>query len=301
MKFPSNHLHPTSHILKSQSYPNKLTTIKKSTKKITQTTQTKHETPDEVTLLTIKAPEFHKTYGPILNLRTQIKNQQPSMALAAEFKRASPSKGNIAPESLKAEDQALIYTKAGACTISILTEQHYFKGSLDDLTKVRITTTHYANENDNDTTTTTITRPAILRKDFCISTYMIAEAYAAGADTILLIVAITPKKLLAELIAFCRSIDMEPLVEVHAPIELDVALSCGAKVIGVNNRNLHTFQMDLGVTDRTADELTKRNCGFFHSFTDDNDNDNDNNKDDTNNNEYAVCALSGMSSANDVE
>lgn len=211
------------------------------------------------------------------------------MALAAEFKRASPSKGDIAPD-LKACDQALLYTQAGACTISILTEGHYFKGSLEDLTDARIGTTSFASENNGGNGSNG--RPAILRKDFVISKYMIAEAFAAGADTILLIVAITPKTLLKELIDYARSLQMEPLVEVHAPIELDVALEAGAKVIGVNNRNLHTFQMDLATTDRTADELTKRSCGFFHNYTG-----NDNSSD----SDYAVCALSGMSSANDVD
>ncbi len=216
------------------------------------------------------------------------------MALAAEFKRASPSKGDIAP-NLKADEQALKYTQAGACTISILTEGHWFKGSLQDLTDARIRTTKYANSEQNDNGTKR-RRPAILRKDFCISKYMIAEAYAAGADTILLIVAITPRALLKDLIDYARSLEMEPLVEVHAPIELDVALDAGARVIGVNNRNLHTFQMDLATTDRTADELTKRECGFFHVSNDGNSDD-----DMANNKDYALCALSGMSSANDVD
>ena len=211
------------------------------------------------------------------------------MALAAEFKRASPSKGDIAP-NLKADEQALKYAQAGACTISILTEEHYFKGSLKDLTDARIRTTSFAKENKG-------TRPAILRKDFCISKYMITEAYAAGADTILLIVAITPRALLKELIEYARSVQIEPLVEVHAPIELDVALEAGARVIGVNNRNLHTFQMDLATTDRTADELTKRNCGFFHVYDS---NDGVEGKREANS-DYALCALSGMSSANDVD
>lgn len=216
------------------------------------------------------------------------------MALAAEFKRASPSKGDIAP-NLKITEQSLSYVQAGACVISVLTEGYYFKGSLDDLMDARVCTTQYANNDNSDRSSIGSSRPAILRKDFCISKYMIAEAYAAGADTILLIVAITPKKLLQEMIEYARSLGMEPLVEVHAPIELDVALEAGAKVIGVNNRNLHTFQMDLATTDRTADELTKRGCGFFH--------DSAAGAGTTNNNvnaEYALCALSGMSSANDV-
>lgn len=224
-----------------------------------------------------KAVAFQASNGPILNLLSQIKNQSPSMALAAEFKRASPSKGDIAP-NLKAGEQAALYAKAGASTISILTEEHWFKGSLQDLTEARLQTTEWANNNSSN-------RPAILRKDFCISNYMIAEAAAAGADTILLIVAITPFALLCKMIEYARSLGMEPLVEVHADIELDVALKAGAKVIGVNNRNLHTFQMDLATTDRTAEELHKRGLNFAHGPK----------------SEYALCALSGMSSANDVD
>ncbi len=218
------------------------------------------------------------------------------MALAAEFKRASPSKGDIAPH-VKVDEQAVTYTQAGACTISVLTEEHYFRGSLADLTSARVATTTYTNECNSINS-----RPAILRKDFCISKYMIAEAFAAGADTILLIVAITPKALLAELISYARSLGMEPLVEVHAEVELDVALEAGGRVIGVNNRNLHTFQMDLATTDRTADELTKRGCDFFHRYknngADDGHDTNGGNSDDAG---YALCALSGMSSAGDVD
>ena len=225
------------------------------------------------------------------------------MTLAAEFKRASPSKGDIAPD-LKASEQALVYTQAGAKVISILTEGHWFKGSLNDLTDARLcSTSHVSGSGSGSTATTTTTRPAILRKDFCISKYMIVEAMAAGADAILLIVAITPKTLLKELIDYARSLNMEPLVEVHAPIELDVALGAGAKVIGVNNRNLHTFQMDLATTDRTADELTKRQCGFYHVFENNRNNTSDDNAEMSRqkNQQYALCSLSGMSSANDVD
>ena len=85
---------------------------------------------------------------------------------------------------------------------------------------------------------------------------------------------------------------MEPLVEVHASCELNVALEAGAKVIGVNNRNLHTFQMDLATTDRTADALEERNCTFHHNLG---------TEDGTSTAEYSICALSGMSSAQDVD
>jgi len=207
------------------------------------------------------------------------------MALAAEFKRASPSKGDIAVH-LNAGEQAVKYFTSGASIISVLTEQHWFKGSLADLTQVREETQMVA-EKEN------LKRPAILRKDFVVNTHMILEAAAAGADTVLLIVAITPSDVLKNLIEFCRSIDMEPLVEVHADEELDVAIEAGAKVIGVNNRNLHTFTLDLATTDRTAEKLMQRSLKFNH------------NELSTNqlirSNYYALCSLSGMSNAEDVQ
>eukprot|EP00957_Ditylum_brightwellii_P101324 7721262-Ditylum_brightwellii.AAC.1 len=200
------------------------------------------------------------------------------MALAGEFKRASPSKGDIAT-NLNAGEQAAKYASSGASTISVLTETRWFKGSLDDLTEARIQTTGQS-----------YNRPAILRKDFVINKYQIIEAASCGADTILLIVAVTPADLLKELIDYARSIGMEPLVEVHAGIELDVALGAGAKVIGVNNRNLHTFQMDLSTTDVAAEELKKRDLSFNHDLAGESEKP-----------EYSLCSLSGMSSAHDVD
>jgi len=233
------------------------------------------------------AKEFHNTNGSILQLQHIIQGKSPSMALAAEFKRASPSKGDIAP-NLNAGDQATTYYEAGACVISVLTEERWFKGSLDDLQNARLKTTTAANDKTNES----ILRPAILRKDFITSTYQIAEAAAYGADTILLIVATTPSNILKELINYARSIGMEPLVEVHALIELDVAIECGAKVIGVNNRNLHTFQLDLGTTDKIASELSKRGLTFHH--------DNNCSKEGEEKPQLSLCALSGMSSSHDV-
>lgn len=212
-------------------------------------------------------------HGAILNLQTVIQQQSPRMALAAEFKRASPSKGAIAIH-LNAGEQAQVYTHAGADIISVLTEDRWFLGSLQDLTQVRLQTS------------TSKHRPAVLRKDFVVNKYMIAEAAAAGADTVLLIVAVLPRLLLKQLIQYSRSLGMEPLVEVHADQELDVALQAGAKVIGVNNRNLHTFQLDLATSERVAHQLQERGLSFHHTDA---------------NAQYTLCALSGMSTACDVD
>ena len=243
----------------------------------------KEESFDEESLKE-KAIQIEKSLGPRLNLQQVIQSQAPKMALAAEFKRASPSKGDIASH-LCAGEQACKYASAGACVISTLTEGNWFKGSFADLTEVREQTQKQAAELN-------ITRPAILCKDFILSKHHILEAAAAGADTVLLIVAITPSDLLRDLIDFCRSINMEPLVEVHAKQELDVALNAGAKVIGVNNRNLHTFKMDMNTTDRTAAELASRNLTFNHSLVS-----NSLNHDE----KFTLYSLSGMSNADDVD
>jgi len=221
-----------------------------------------------------KIQDFWKENGSILNLQEVIQGQSPRMALAAEFKRASPSKGDIAVH-LDAGEQAQKYASAGANIISVLTEPRYFKGGLDDMTSVRLQTTNQSYQ-----------RPAVLRKEFTTSTYQITEAIAAGADTILLIVAVLPQHLLKELIDHARSMGMEPLVEVHADSELEVAVQAGAKVIGVNNRNLHTFQMDLHTTEHVAELLTKQGCVFDHNDP---------------SSEYTICSLSGMSTAFDVD
>jgi indole-3-glycerol phosphate synthase/phosphoribosylanthranilate isomerase len=241
--------------------------------------QTGNSAPTQTELVQA-AEQFAVKHGPFLNLQSVIQSQAPRMALAAEFKRASPSKGDIALH-MSAGEQAAKYGSAGANIVSVLTEQHWFRGSLQDMTDARLETTKAvaaaagAGE-----------RPAILRKDFVVNTYQIAEAAAGGADTVLLIVAVLPQFLLKELIEYCRSIGMEPLVEVHADAELDVALAAGAKVIGVNNRNLHTFQMDLATTEKMAQQLTERGLSFNHNDP---------------NAVITLSSLSGMSTAWDVD
>ena len=230
-------------------------------------------TPSEESLQA-EIPRFWAKNGSILNLQEVIKRQSPRMALAAEFKRASPSKGDIAVH-LDAGEQAEKYAIAGANIISVLTEPRWFKGGLGDMTSVRLQTTDKQ-----------YPRPAVLRKEFTTSKYQITEAISAGADTILLIVAVLPQHLLKELIDHARSFGMEPLVEVHSDCEVEVAIQAGAKVIGVNNRNLHTFQMDLHTTEHVAEILTKHGCVFDHNDA---------------SSEYTICSLSGMSTAFDVD
>jgi anthranilate synthase/indole-3-glycerol phosphate synthase/phosphoribosylanthranilate isomerase len=196
-------------------------------KRIDDVAEAKKKT--SVEQLKIQADALVKEMGEPLNLRDRIRASRP-MAVAAEFKRASPSKGDMGI-GLDATEQGLIYAGAGASVISILTEPKWFKGSLDDMLNVRRAVQSMGN------------RPAILRKDFLIDEYQIAEARAYGADTVLLIVAILEKAQLQSLVLSARSWGMEPLVEVNNEAELEMALEAGSKVIGVNNRNLHTFQV----------------------------------------------------------
>ncbi|GAA5958657.1 hypothetical protein JCM21900_004667 [Sporobolomyces salmonicolor] len=169
------------------------------------------------------------------------------MALLAEVKRASPSKGDIVDASSpSAPAIALSYALAGASVISVLTEPKWFKGSLDDMRAVRAAIDGLPN------------RPAVLRKDFILDPYQIDEARVYGADTVLLIVAMLSDAKLAELYAHAIARGMEPLVEVNNADELERALQVGAKVIGVNNRNLHDFNVDMGTTSRIADVIKEK-------------------------------------------
>ncbi len=161
------------------------------------------------------------------------------LRLIAEIKRASPSKG-LFDADLDAGKQALAYATAGAAAISVLTEPDHFRGTVADLEAARRVV-----GGDPD-------RPALLRKDFIFDPYQVLEARAFGADALLLIAMLLHPTALAELIALVRSSEMEPLVEVHDEQELRVALDCGARVIGVNNRDLRTFAEDLGVTERLS-------------------------------------------------
>lgn len=160
---------------------------------------------------------------------------QPGLSIIGEIKRASPSKGDLAdiPDPIALQD---IYVNAGVSALSVLTEDKYFKGSLQDLTEVV-----EAVEDKNI---------PVLRKDFIYHEAQIIQSYLAGADVILLIVASVQEDL-ARLLAFATDLGLHVIVEVHDKCELDLALEAGAKIIGVNNRNLKTLTTDL----RTSEEL----------------------------------------------
>ncbi|MCF8589218.1 indole-3-glycerol phosphate synthase TrpC [Gordonia liuliyuniae] len=155
--------------------------------------------------------------------------RQPDIAVIAEVKRASPSKGQLSNIADPAE-LAKAYEAGGARVISVLTEERRFKGSLADLDAVRAA----------------VDIP-VLRKDFIVGPYQIHEARAHGADVILLIVAALEQKALASLLDRTESLGMTALVEVHTEAEADRALEAGATVVGVNARDLKTLQVDRDV------------------------------------------------------
>ena len=198
---------------------------------------------------------------PQISFPERLRNSPFSLSLMAEIKRASPSKGIISLDT-SAPAQARKYALAGASVISVLTEPEWFKGSIEDLRSVRQSLQGMPN------------RPAILRKDFVFDEYQILEARLAGADTVLLIVKMLARDILAKLYKFSQSLGVEPLVEVNTPEEMDIAMKIGAKVIGVNNRNLTNFEVDLDTTSRLMEKASE---------------------------DTIICALSGITGPSDVE
>ncbi len=152
-------------------------------------------------------------------------------AVIAEIKRRSPSRGDLRP-GLDPAALARSYEAAGALAVSVLTEPDFFGGSLDDLRAVR----------------EAVDLP-VLRKDFVVDPYQVWEAAAWGADMVLLIVALLGDRT-REFVDLARYAGMEPLVEVHGEAELDTALASGSRLVGINNRDLLTFRVDLGVSRR---------------------------------------------------
>jgi indole-3-glycerol phosphate synthase len=174
------------------------------------------------------------------------------IALIAEVKKASPSRGvlraDFEPVSLARE-----YADAGASAISVLTDEEHFQGTLAHLRAIREALPN---------------GPPLLRKDFLFDEYQVYEARANGADALLLITALLESDALAGLTAMTRSLGMTELVEVHDEAETERALKAGAEVIGINNRDLRTFEVDLATTERLrplipADKTVVAESGIF--------------------------------------
>ncbi|KAL2752642.1 hypothetical protein ACRALDRAFT_1065730 [Sodiomyces alcalophilus JCM 7366] len=190
----------------------------------------------------------------------RLRQTKFDVALMAEIKRASPSKG-IFDLDINAPTQALKYALAGASVISVLTEPDWFKGTIEDLRAVRQVLNGMPN------------RPAILRKEFIFEEYQILEARLAGADTVLLIVKMLNAEELERLYKYSLTLGMEPLVEVQNAEEMTAAIELGAKVIGVNNRNLESFEVDMNTTSRLRSMVSENTI---------------------------ICALSGINNHQDV-
>ncbi len=165
------------------------------------------------------------------------------IAVIAEVKKASPSKGvirtNFDPVAI-----ANIYATHGASALSVLTDEKYFQGSVDYLSQIR-----------------EVVNLPILRKDFTIDPYQIYEARAIGASAVLLIVSVLSPAEIEDDLALCRELDLDALVEIHSEEELTIAVDAGAEIVGINNRNLKTFETTLETTfrliDRLSDEIVK--------------------------------------------
>ncbi|KAK2009848.1 IGPS-domain-containing protein [Colletotrichum eremochloae] len=197
---------------------------------------------------------------PLVPFVDRLRQTPFDVSLMAEIKRASPSKG-IFDININAPTQARKYALAGASVISVLTEPEWFKGSIEDLRAVRQVLNGMPN------------RPAILRKEFIFEEYQILEARLAGADTVLLIVKMLETDLLERLYKYSLSLGMEPLVEVQTAEEMTTALKLGSKAIGVNNRNLESFEVDMNTTSRLRSMVPENTI---------------------------ICALSGINSHKDV-
>lgn len=173
---------------------------------------------------------------------------RPNINIIAEIKYRSPSRGafscRVPPVEL-----ARIYLENGAAALSVLTEKHYFDGDLRFLEQIR----------------QALPGAALLRKDFIVDRYQVAEARLKGAASYLLIVSCLTRGELEEMIACGRDLDLEPLVEVHDAFELESAVESGSRIIGVNNRSLHTFEVDVNVSFEIARRMEKETSAVLVS------------------------------------
>jgi len=204
---------------------------------------------DEIVAAKRQEVEWAKAAVPESELRRRLASAPPvrdffaalaapgPIRLIAEIKKASPSKGVLRAD-FRPVEIAAIYQRHGAACISVLTDGPYFQGSLEDLRRVRAA----------------VDLP-VLRKDFLIDPYQIVEARAAGADAVLLIAECLGNDDLRALVAAAVELGMTPLVELYEPENLARVLAAGARLVGVNNRDLRTFQVDLEHTLRLRRQI----------------------------------------------
>ncbi|HXW14210.1 MAG TPA: indole-3-glycerol phosphate synthase TrpC [Terriglobia bacterium] len=161
------------------------------------------------------------------------------LRVIAELKRASPSRG-LLRQHYRRREIAMGYAGAGAAALSVLTEGQYFLGCTQDLTEVR-----------------QAVEIPVLRKDFILESYQVYESVAAGADALLLIVAILPDQDLCNLLVLCNQLRIDALVEVHTEAELERAIAAGARILGVNNRNLKTLEVNLETSFELREKMPR--------------------------------------------
>ena len=173
-------------------------------------------------------------------LRQRLEIDSPALKIIAEFKRGSPSRGVIRSD-LSPIDAAYCFERGGACAVSVLTEEEFFGGSIDDLIAVR-----------------TSTKLPVLRKDFIIDPVQIYEAAIVGADAVLLITAIFDDVMLKKMHTIAEEeLQLDALVEVHTINELHRARNAGAELIGVNNRDLRTFEVSVRASESIVAEAPR--------------------------------------------
>jgi len=198
---------------------------------------------EEIERLQPRRDELHRAAllrNDVRGFASALQREGGKLALVAEVKKASPSAGVIV-ESFDPVAIARNYARAGVEAISVLTDEQFFQGHLDYLKSIR----------------EQVPQP-LLRKDFILDPLQIMETAAAGADAILLIVAALNQEQLMSLLETAALYQLDALVEVHTLAELDRALETDARLIGINNRNLATFEVDLGVTERLSEEVPER-------------------------------------------
>jgi len=198
---------------------------------------------DKITAQKREEVEQRKKAVTITYLQQRIAQQKPALDLAlalkgdhirliAEVKQASPSRGMLIPH-LNPIELAKTYAEGGAAAISVLTEENYFMGSIEHLAAIR-----------------EVVGLPLLRKDFIFDPYQVYESRAYGADALLLIASILSQKQLKELILLSHSLGLKCLVEVHNKGEVERAILSEAEIIGINNRDLNTFSIDINMTQR---------------------------------------------------
>lgn len=207
----------------------------------------KKEVSEAKSLYPVKLLEQSIFFGsPAVSLRKYV-TRSDKTGIIAEFKRKSPSKGVINAHA-SVERTTIGYMQAGASAISVLTDKHFFGGGNEDLKTVR-----------------KYNFCPILRKDFTIDEYQIIEAKSIGADAILLIAAVLEPKHTKALTDFAHSLGLEVLLEVHDKAELQQNLDAGADLIGVNNRNLKTFEVSIDISKQLAELIPAGAVGVSES------------------------------------